>query len=107
MLIAADDALDTAVDLILRWNDQLPTKAQERSEMDNKFKKALDLLSAFAKNFPLKDQTSARSPRTSDPNIGRNVKNSKSPMTILQALTINLRSNVRFPSVSLSLNADG
>ena len=75
--------------------------------MDNKFRNAIDLLSDFANGFPLKDPTS-------DPNIGRTVTGKvemsyrfKSAMAILQALKNDLHSNVKFPSVSLSLNADG
>jgi hypothetical protein len=75
--------------------------------VDKRFEKAIDLLSDFAKDFPLKDPTS-------DPNIGGTVTGevkmndkSKSPSTILQALKNDLHSNVKFPSVSVSLNADG
>ena len=95
MLIAADDALASAADT--GHLGIIPG-------VDKKFRNAIDLLSDFAKDFPPKDPTL-------NPNIGGdiamkiNVK-SNSPLTILQALKNNLDSNVTFPSVSLSLNAD-
>ena len=74
--------------------------------MDIKFGHAIDLLSDFAKNFPLKDSTS-------NPNIGGTATGevkmsdkSKSATTVLQALKNYLYSNVNFPSASLSLNSD-
>lgn len=107
MLIAADDALDTVVDSILRSNNRSLTKerierslAEDQSEVDNKFRKALDLLSDFVKEFPLKDSTSD----DLDPNISGTVtgevktgNNSKSATIILQALKTDLHSNVKFP----------
>ena len=96
MLIAADDALESAAArTTLYWGPIL----------DNKFRKAINLLHGFSKDFPHKDPTS-------DPIIGgtagkANVSDkSKSPTAILQALKNNLLSNVKFPSVYLSLNAD-
>ena len=100
MLIAADNALKSAA-------DSGPLFGESQAELDNKFKNAIDLLSDFAKDFPLKDPTS-------DLNIGRTATGkvemsdkSKSPTTILQALKNDLHSKVKSPSVSLSLNADG
>ena len=90
MLIAADDALRSAADTA--FLDTIPT-------VDRKFGHAIDLLSDFAKGFPLKNLTS-------DPNSGREVSGdvminvkSKSPSTILHALKNDLHSNVTFPSV--------
>ena len=92
MLIAADDALESAVD---------PNALYKISEVGNKFRKAIDLLSDFANDFPLKDPTS-------DPNIGGTVigkvmmgDKSKSATIILQALRNDLHSKVKFPSVPL------
>ena len=100
VFIAADDAIDTAVELYRQSKGRyFRSWVMDRSEVDkvdNKFRKALDLLSDFAEEFPLKDPTS-------DPKIGNN---SKSPTTILQLLKNNLLSNVKFSSVSLSLNTD-
>ena len=77
------------------------------SKANNAFEGAIDLLSSFAEDFPLKDPTS-------DTIIGGTVagevkmsNNSKSPSAILHALKNNLYSNVTFPSVSLSRNTDG
>ena len=80
--------------------------------MERKLVNAVDLLSDFAKDFPLMDSTS-------DPNIGGTITGEvkisdklKSAMTILQALKNDLHSSdstvkdVKFPSVSLSRNAD-
>ena len=85
MLRAADNALQSAADSEY-W----------RSELDNKFGKAIELLSDFARDFPVKDPTL-------DPNIGGTVTEevkmsdkSKSPMTILQALKNDLHSKVKF-----------
>ena len=101
MLIATDDALKSAV----KSNALYST-----SEVDNKFRKVIDLLGDFSEDFLSKGPTS-------DPNFGGAVTGelagevemgdkSKSPMTILQALKNNLHSNVKFLSVSLSLTAD-
>jgi hypothetical protein len=101
VLIAADDALKSAA------------KAGNRTSMqvDEKFREAIDLLSGFEKDFPSMDPTS-------DPNIGRSVTRenlegkmsdsdkSDSPSTILYALKKYLHAKVKFPSVSLYLNAD-
>ena len=64
-----------------------------------KFGNVIDLLSDFAKGFPLKNLVS-------DPNSGGEVSGdvminvkSKSPSTILHALKNDLHSNVTFPSV--------
>ena len=97
VLIAADDALESAVDSkALSW----------RSTVDKKFRDVIDLLSDFAKDFALKDLTS-------DPNIGETVTGevrmsdkSRSAMTILQALKNNLHSNVKFPYLSSFPNVD-
>ena len=81
-----------------------------RFELDKKFGKAIGLLGDFVKDFPLNDPTS-------DPNIGGTVTStvtgdvkmgdkSKSATTILQALKNDIHSNVKFPSVFLSLNAN-
>ena len=97
MLIAADDALDSAIDPGYRTISEVA---------DNKFRTAIDLLCDFAKKFPLKDSTS-------DLNIGGTVTGevkmsvtSKSPLMILHALKDDLHSNVKFLFVSLSRNAD-
>ena len=109
MLITADNALDTALALACRQYDSSEVKFVQFLAMqaDGIFKNALRLLSDFAKEFPLKDPIS-------DPNISgtaaeevKNGNNSNSPTTILQALENDLHSNVKFPSISLSLNADG
>ena len=93
MLIAADDALESAAD---------SGPLSRRSEVDKKVGKAIDLLCDFVKD------------PTSDPNIGGTVTGemkmsdkSKFATTILHALKNDLHSNVKFPSVSLPLNADG
>ena len=96
MLIAADDALNSAAE------------AGDRAsrEVDKKFRKAVRLLGGFQKDFPLKNLTS-------DQNIGGTVpggakmndKSERAP-TILYALKKNLHAKVKFPSVPLPLNAD-
>ena len=100
MLIAADDALESAINAGYRSTSEV---------VDNKFRMAIDLLDDFAQEFPLKNSTS-------DPNIGGTVTGevkmsveSKSPLMILHALKTNLHSNVKFPSVSFlpTLIADG
>ena len=95
-MIAADDALSAAE--LGPWS--------RKYEIDQKFGKAIDLLSDFAKDFALENLMS-------DLNIGGNdtgeVKmgdKSKSATIILQALKNDLHSIVKFLSVSLSLNAD-
>ena len=112
MLIAADDALDTVVDSYLRLFSNDLFSNEDNHKVDDKFRKVLNLLSDFAKAFPLKDPILY-------PNIGRTVRSvtgevkignsSKFPTvtTILQALKKDLLSNVKFPSISLFLNADG
>ena len=95
VLIAADDALKSAID----------SEAGDRtSEVDQKFKEAINLLGDFEKGFPYEDPISY-------PNIdGTATKindGSKSPSTILHSLKQNLHAKVKFPSVSLFLNADG
>ena len=96
MLIAADDALKSAAE----------AKTRTSKKVDGKFKKVIDLLCGFEKDFLSKDPTS-------DPNIGGAVigeakmsDKSESPSTILYALQKNLRTKVKFPSVSLPLNTD-
>ena len=102
MLIAADDALESAINAGYSTTSKL---------VDNKFRMAIDLLDDFAKEFPLKNSMW-------DPNIGGTVTGDSewrlnwgsqeecSPLRILHALKNNLHSNVKFPSVSLFLNAD-
>ena len=108
MLIAADDALDAAVDSTLGSSDRslAMAVAKERSEVANKFKKALNLLSDFAMEFPLKNPTSYTINGGTVTGGVKNDNNAKSPMTILEALKYNLHSNVKFLSVSLYLDAD-
>ena len=96
-MIAADDALSAAE--LGPWS--------RKYEIDQKFGKAINLLSDFAKDFALENLMS-------DLNIGGNdtgeVKmgdKSKSATTILRALKDNLYSNVKFPPVSITLNANG
>ena len=74
MLIAADHALESAV--------EAGDRTSERA--DTNFRKAIELLRAFEKRFPFKDPTSG-------PNICR---------TTLYALENNLHSKVKFLSVS-------
>ena len=100
MLIAADDALKSA------------TEAADKTskKLDEKFGKAIKLLIGFEKDFPTKHPTS-------DSNIGASVtrkakmnRKSRSPLTlpsmILHALERKLHAKVKFPFVSLPLNAD-
>ena len=95
--MAADDALESAINAGYSTTSEV---------VDKKFRMAIDLLGDFAKDFSLKDSTS-------DPNISGTVTgevkmsfDSKYPLMILHALKNNLHSNVKFPSVSLFLNAD-
>jgi hypothetical protein len=96
VLTAADDAINSAAESMYRTS----------RKVDKKFSKAIDLLSGLEKDFPSKDPTS-------DEKIGGAVsgeaKNDKSEyaLTILYALKKNLHAKVKFPSVSLPLNADG
>ena len=87
MLIAADDALKSAAE------------AGDRAsvEVDEKFRKAIHLLSVFEKVFPPNHPTS-------DSNLGGSKP--ESPSTILNALKNNLHAKVKFPSVSLPFNSD-
>ena len=100
MLIAADDALNSAVEI----GDGISI------EVDKKFREVIDLLCAFEKDFPSNDSTS-------DPNIGATLgatvtegakksDSSRSPLTVLGALQENIHAKVKLPSVSLLLNAD-
>ena len=96
VLIAADDALNSAVEV----GDGTSI------EVDKKFGEAIDFLCAFEKEFPSNDSTS-------DPNIGTTVTreakmsdSSGSPLTVLGALKENIHCKVKLPSVSLLLNAD-
>ena len=91
VLIAADDALNSAVEV----GDGTTI------EVDKKFGEAIDLLSAFEKDFPSKDSTS-------DPNIGATSsvtseammsEYSGSPLTVLGALKKNIHSKVKLPPV--------
>ena len=97
MLTAADDALMSAADSELLGRTP-------KVDIDNKFRRAIDLLGDFTKDFP----------PTSDPNIGGTATGtgevkmsdkSKYPSAILrlQALKNDVHSNVIFLSVSLSL----
>jgi hypothetical protein len=99
VLIAADDALMSAA------------KAGDRTseEVDKKFGEAIHLLSSFEKEFPSKDPTL-------DPNIGGTITRaakmndqfdmSEYVSAIIYALKQNMHAKVKFPSVSLPLNAD-
>lgn len=105
MLSTAEDALQSAVDSRLSLIQ--PRIQPFQPPVEDKFREAVDILSIFVKDFPLKDSMS-------DPNIGGTVTGkvkmsdkSKSPTTILQALKNSLNSRVKFLSVSLSFNADG
>ena len=96
MLIAADDALNSAVEV----GDGTSI------EVDKKFREAIDLLCAFEKDFPSNDSTS-------DPNIGATVTgeaqmsdSSGSFLTVIGALKKNIHAKVKLPSVSRLLNAD-
>lgn len=98
MFIAADDALRSAAN----------SKALLRkSKVDKKFRKAIDLLCDFAKDFPPKDSTSGSNTGGTVTGEVRMSDNFKSPTTILQALKNDLRSNVKASFLSLSLYADG
>ena len=96
VLIAADDALQSAVGA-----------RRTSEEVDKKFREAIHLLDRFQEDFPFKDPMS-------DPNIGGTVitekeasgDESKSPSMILNALKQNLHAKVKFPSVSLFLDAN-
>jgi hypothetical protein len=98
VLIAADDALQSAVE------------ARNRTpEVDKKFEEAIGLLSRFKKSFPSKDPTSGPNIDGSYGTVTKEAKmsdKSRSASTILYALENNLHANVTFPSVSLLLNAD-
>ena len=96
MLIAADDALNSAVEV----GDGTSV------EVDKKFGEAIDLLCAFEKDFPSNNSTS-------DPNIGGTVTreakmsdSSGSPLTVLGALKEDIYAKVKLPSVFLLRNAD-
>ena len=106
MLIATDDALKSTINPGRYDYYHIASEVAER-----KYRVAIDLLSDFAKDFPPKDLTS-------DPNIQANIGGtvtgkvkmsvkSKSPLMILEALKTDLRSNVKFPFVSLSFDTDG
>ena len=95
-MIAADDALKSAVE----------ARDKTSEEIDGKFGDVIDLMSAFEKDFPSKSLIA-------DPNIGETVTReaenpemSESPLTILHALKQDLHSTVKFPSIFLSLHAD-
>jgi hypothetical protein len=88
VLIAADDAIKSAAEA----GDRTSKK------VDKKFRKAIDMLGCFEKDFPVKGP--------SDPNIvemdTRKAKisdESRCPSTILYALKDNLHSKVKFPLV--------
>ena len=95
MLIAADDAIKFAAEA----GDRTSKK------VDKKFRKAIDMLGCFEKDFPLKG--------LSDPNIvetdTRKVKisdESQCPSTILHGLKDNLHSKVISTCFFLPFNAD-
>ena len=111
MLIAADNALEASTFFRSRdyYRRQLGHRTMAKdmsdSELDDKFRKALDLLSDFAKEFPLKEPDQA-DPTLDDSDLNisgtvtgevKNGNNSKSPMTILRALKNDLHSNVKLP----------
>ena len=100
VLIAADDALKSAVEAKV-WPFWPKDKISE--EVDKKFGDAIDLLSAFDKDFPSKDLIA-------DPNIGetitREAEMRESPPTILDALKRNLHAKVMFPSIFIPPHAD-
>lgn len=78
MLIAADDALNSAVG----------AGNETSEEVDKKFMDAIDLLSGFEKDFPFKDCRTAT--RKANPSA-------KSLSKILRALKENLHAKVNFP----------
>ena len=93
MLIAADDALRSAAEAGVMTSE----------EVDKKFREAIHLLGAFEKDFP----------STSGPKVGGIVTRegkmsdkAESPSTILYSLKRDLHANVKFLSVSLTLNVD-
>jgi hypothetical protein len=93
VLIAADDALKSAIEAGNKTSEQV----------DKKFRELIYMLSEFEKDFPSKDSTS-------DPYSGTdtNLKKTKSesPLTILDNLKKNVHAKVNIPSVSSLLNAD-
>ena len=93
MLIAADDALKSAAETRPTYMSYHGNKTYKR--VDEKFGKAIRLLSSFEKDFPYKHPTS-------DPNTGGTQK-SKCPSTILRALEKNLHAKVKILFVSYPL----
>jgi hypothetical protein len=93
VLIAADDALKSAIEAGNKTSEQV----------DKKFREVIYMLSEFEKDFPSKDSTS-------DPNSGTDTNSKKtmseSPLTILDNLKKNVHAKVNIPSVSSLLNAD-
>ena len=97
MLAAADDAIRSAT--------ESGTGNKRSEKLDEKFATVINLLVSFERDLL---------PETSDPNIGGMVTRfqanmsdtSKSPSMILHALKRDLHSKVKFPSVSLLLEAD-
>ena len=87
MLIAADDALYSAA------------KARDGTseEVYEKFTKAIHLLGQFKKDFPFRDDSNI---------VTRVCDKSQSPAKVLHALEKNLHAKVKFPYVTLPLNAD-
>jgi hypothetical protein len=88
VLIAADDALKSAAE----------ARNGASVEVDEKFRKAIRLLSDFEKTFPPNHPTS-------DPIFGGSKP--ESPSTILNGLKNNFHAKVKLPFVSLPLNSDG
>ena len=96
MLIAADNALKSAIETV-NWRSK---------DVDKKFEEAIHLLSRFEKDFPSKNPPS-------DPNIGgtatgdaKMTYTSESPSAILYTLKNHFHVRVTFSRVSLHLNAD-
>ena len=87
MLIAADNALKSAAEA-----GNKTSKA-----VDNKFKRAIRLLSDFQKDFPFKNRNRTA---TGEVNMGNKSR------SILNALRKNVHAKVKFLSVSLPLDTD-
>ena len=92
MLIAADDALTSAVE----------AKYLTSRKVDKKFGEVIDLLSRFERDF--KDSMSG--PRIAHWQTVTREANFKSPSVVLHALKKNLRANVKCSYVFLFPNTD-
>jgi hypothetical protein len=95
VLLAADDALKSA--------SNAGNKTSEK--VDKKFREVIHLLGAFEKDFPSASDPNAGGMVTREEKMSASDK-SDSPSTILHSLKKNLHAKVRFPSVSLTLDAD-